>query len=460
METTPNIPYNQEAEEATIGAVLINPTMFIRVAGVIKESDFYLFRHRLIWQAFTTLKAQGRELDYLTVISHLQEVNALNDIGGPAYLTQLLNSTPDSTYAMAYADIIARLSARRNLIAASGKIKSLAEDGKLTLEEVEDAAVNELRKARRQDSLRALPSWAETVQSYWDEVDKAYTTGATITGLPTGFRDLDRVIGGMHPEELIIAAGRPGMGKSSFAAGIIVNRFQQDPEKRIALFSLEMSREQIAQRLNSMVSQVGLTTVRSAAMSAQEYRRFVDANGKIAKWPLLLADTSRISLETIRSQCQEWAMERGGLSLVVIDYLQLMSVSSGNGQRKMQSEYDEITTLSKGCKELARELGIPVLVLSQLSRAVEQRQNKRPVLSDLRASGSIEQDADKVIFLYRDEVYNENTEFPNQAELIIAKHRNGPTGAVHLYFEKTLTRFMNGTERVLDFTTGELRNAS
>lgn len=450
MDNASNIPYDQGAEEATIGAILINPDAYIRVAVLLKEDDFYVFRHRLIWQAFTAMKSAGREIDYLTVASHLKEAGVLNDSGGPAYLTQLINATPDSSYVMGYANVVERMAVRRKLLAAAQKIKALAEDGSKTVEEATEASMDLLRQAASRNSYGQFKTWRESVQEYWDLVDSAYTTGKPITGLPTGLRDLDAIIDGMHPEEFIVIAGRPGMGKSALALSIIVNQFERNPDTRIGMFSLEMSNEQLVQRMNSMVSGVNLKTVRSATMSAVEYKRFVEANGKIANYPLLPRDTSGLSMERIRSYAHEWRMERGGLSLVVIDYLQLMIAPEHNGKgRKMQNENDEITYLSKSCKELARELKIPVIALSQLNRNLESRRDKRPQKSDLRGSGSIEQDADKIIFVHRPEVYDE-TAPKGAAELIVDKHRNGETGMAMAYYHAQQTRFMNAQVRSID----------
>lgn len=446
MENTPNIPYNQEAEEATIGAVLINPDNFIRVAGLLKDDDFFVFRHRLIWQAFAGMKAQGRDIDYLTVAGYLKEAGVLNDIGGPAYLTQLLNNTPDSVRVMAYADIVQRMSTRRKLIATAQKIRALAEDGSKTVEEVSEASMDLIRQASTRNTYGQYKTWRESVQDYWDQVDNAYTTGNVIMGLPTGLRDLDAIIGGLHPEEFVVIAGRPGMGKSALAMSIIVNMFDKNPNARIGMFSLEMSNDQLVQRMNSMVSGVNLETVRNAAMSATEYKRFVDANGKIAGYPLLPRDTSGLTMERIRSYSHEWRMERGGLSMVVIDYLQLMIAPEHNAKgRKLNNENDEITYLSKSCKELARELKIPVIALSQLNRNLESRQDKRPQKSDLRGSGSIEQDADKIIFVHRPEEYDESAQ-KGLAELIVDKHRNGRTGTAITFYDAPHTRFMNARQ--------------
>jgi len=347
---------------------------------------------------------------------------------------------------MAYADIVQRMSTRRKLIVTAQKIRALAEDGSKTVEEVSEASMDLLRQASTRNTYGQYKTWRESVQDYWDLVDNAYTTGNVIMGLPTGLRDLDAIIGGLHPEEFVVIAGRPGMGKSALAMSIIVNMFEQNPNARIGMFSLEMSNEQLVQRVNSMVSGVNLEKVRSATMSPVEYKRFVDANGKIANYPLLPRDTSGLSMERIRSYSHEWRMERGGLSMVVIDYLQLMIAPEHNAKgRKFANENDEITYLSKSCKELARELKIPVVALSQLNRKLENRQEKRPQKSDLRGSGSIEQDADKIIFVHRPEEYDESAQ-KGLAELIVDKHRNGRTGTALSFYDAERTRFMNARQ--------------
>jgi replicative DNA helicase len=436
-------PYSQEAEEATLGAILVNPVAYFAIAAFLKADDFFLLRHRYIWESLTRLHERGEPIDYLTVLQELKDTDHLIEIGGPGYLTQLINNTENSANGEMYARIVERTSLRRRMMSASDHIKALALNEALTVEQViAESEAKLFDVTERKNSGQLIPIHA-AVNNYFDRIDYLMSNKNVVLGVPTGFRDMDKLLGGFQKSDLIIFAGRPGMGKTSFMLSAALNMARLNA--RIAIFSMEMGADQIVQRLISMESGINTQNLRLGQLTQQEFTRFVHAAGNLSRLNIFIDDTAAMSPLEMRTKCLRLQREHG-LDLIVVDYLQLMNASGMYENNRVQ----EISYISRAMKELAREFNVPLVSAAQLSRAVEQRQDKRPQLSDLRESGSIEQDADVVMFLYRDEVYNEATEFPNQADVIVAKHRNGPTGTVSLYFEKTLTKFMNAAERSVD----------
>ncbi len=624
-------PYSQEAEEATIGAILVNSVMYFAVAAFLKADDFFILRHRYIWESLSRLHERGEPIDYLTVTQELKDTGRLSEIGGPAYLTQLVNSTPTSVHAEVYGRLVERAAVRRRLMAASDEIKSLALNEELTVEQVIADAESRLFDVTERQTSKELIPMKDAVSDYFDRIEYLMANRNHALGVPSGFKDLDKLLGGFQKSDLIIFAGRPGMGKC-VAAGTLISterglvpiesllpqnvkginddeggiyyplsmgiqtpqgikrtshfydsgirptlRFQTragytltgthihpvlvlspsgqkvwktlrelncgdyvaiqsqkethqnkspifdsnrmgvsaklqqiaeyapivsdllEPQfywdevvniedsglqhcydltvpdghsfiangivnhntsfmlsaalnmarlgQRIAIFSMEMGVEQIIQRLISMESAINSQSLRLGQLNQQEWARFVHAAGNLSKFPIYIDDSAALNPLELRTKCLRMQREHG-LDLVVVDYLQLMNAGGTYENNRVQ----EVSYISRNMKELAREFNVPILSAAQLSRAVEQRQDKRPQLSDLRESGSLEQDADIVMFLYRDEMYNEATEFPNQADIIVSKHRNGPTGTISLFFEKTLTKFMNAAERSVDLS--------
>ncbi len=438
-------PYSLEAEEATIGAVLIDPAMYYSLAAFLKADDFFLLRHRYIWEAFQRLVERDQPLEYLTVLNELRDIGRLDEVGGPAYLTQLANSTPTSVHAEVYGRLVERSAIRRRLLATADQIKALALDDTLTIEQVIDDAETKLFEVTDRQLSRDLIPLSQALGDYFDRIEHLMRYQDQAIGLPTGFKDLDKLLGGLQRTDLLIFAGRPGMGKTSFMLSAAINMARLGA--RIAVFSMEMGVEQIVQRLVSMEAGINSQNLRSGHLTQQEWSRFVRAAGLLSSFRIFIDDTPAMNPMQMRTKCRRLAREHG-IDLVVVDYLQLMNAGGAYSNNRVQ----EVSFISRSLKELARELNVPVLSAAQLSRAVEQRQDKRPVLSDLRESGSLEQDADVVMFLYRDEVYNEATEFPNQADVLVSKHRNGPTGTVSLYFDKTLTKFLNAAERSVDLS--------
>jgi replicative DNA helicase len=438
-------PYSQEAEEAAIGAILVNPVAYFGVAAFLKADDFFILRHRYIWQALERLHERSEPIDYLTLTQELKDLGRLVEIGGPAYLTQLINNTPTSVHAEVYGRLVERAATRRRLMAAADQIKGLALNEEMTVEQVISESEAKLFDVTERQLTKELIPMQEAVSDYFDRIEYLMQNRGAAFGVPTGFKDLDKLLGGLQKSDLIIFAGRPGMGKTSFLLSAAINMARLGA--RIAVFSLEMGVEQIVQRLISMEAGINSQNLRLGQLSQQEWARFVHAAGNLSNFRIFIDDTAAMNPLELRTKSFRLAREHG-LDLIVVDYVQLMNAGGAYENNRVQ----EVSFISRNMKELARELNVPVLSAAQLSRAVEQRHDKRPQLSDLRESGSIEQDADVVMFLYRDEVYNEATEFPNQAEIIISKHRNGPTGTINLYFEKTLTKFMNAAERSVDLS--------
>ncbi|MCS6835233.1 MAG: replicative DNA helicase [Anaerolineae bacterium] len=437
-----NAPFSQEAEEAVIGAVLINPAVFTTLAAFLNKDDFFLKRHALIWESFDRLNQRGQAIDYLLVSQDLSDHRHLDDIGGQHYLIQIANNTPTSVHAEYYGRLVERASVRRRLLEAADKIKALALDGESTVETVLSEAEAALFSVSNTQGRRQFVSMEEALIAYYEQMEYKLQNQQSAFGVPSGFRDLDYLLGGFQKSDLLIVAGRPGMGKTSWLLTIAMNAARLG--SRIGIFTMEMGVEQIIQRMLSMETGINVQKLRLAQMSAAERTRFMEALARLNDFQIFIDDTPALTPMEIRAKALRLKHERG-LDMIIIDYMQLMNAGKNYENNRVQ----EISFISRHLKELARELNIPVLSAAQLSRAVEQRQDKRPVLSDLRESGSIEQDADIVIFLYRDEVYNEATEYPNQADLIVAKHRNGPTGTVSVYFQKELTRFQDAvTQRV------------
>jgi replicative DNA helicase len=439
------VPYSQEAEEAVIGAVVINPASFYSVAAFLNAEDFFILRHQHIWNALLRLNERNDEVDYVSVVQELKNLDKLEEIGGPAYITQLINNTPTSIHAEVYGRLVERAAIRRRLLSAADRIKMLALDEQLTVERVMDGAETELFGVSERQLSRELVPMREALSQYYDLVEGLMQATGDPLGLPTGFNDLDKLLGGLQRSDLLVFAGRPGMGKSSFLLSVALNVARLG--RRVLIFTMEMAVDQIVQRLVSMESAINTQKLRAGQLTPQEWSKFVQAVDNLSNLRIFIDDTPAMTPLQMRSKCFR-LMREHGVDLVILDYMQLMNGGGSYENNRVQ----EISYISRSMKELAREMNVPIMSAAQLSRAVEQRQDKRPVLSDLRESGSIEQDSDIVMFLYRDEVYNEATEFPNQAEVIVSKHRNGPTGTISLYFDKSLTKFLNAAARNIDLS--------
>jgi len=439
----PSIPHNREAEEAVVGAVLINPEVYYDVAQFLQADDFYIHRHKWIWEAFTSLHEQRIPIDLLTINEELDRKGQLSEIGGPAYLTSLVNQVPTSLNAESYGHIVESHSIRRKMINAANSIASMAYNEDSTVDNVMDDAEKAIFNVSERRLKHDLQPIRTVLSEYYDRIDDLAKRDEEIFGVPTGFIDLDKMLGGLQPSDLLIIAGRPGQGKTGFLLSVAKNAALTH-KKHVAIFSLEMSNEQVVQRLIAQETGIDSQRLRTGKLHENEWPLFAQAVEVMSDTHIFLDDTPAITPLQLRTKCRRLHLEHH-LDLVIVDYLQLMGGDTRNDNR-----VQEVSNISRNLKVLARELNVPVLAAAQLSRAVEQRTDKRPVLSDLRESGSLEQDSDIVMFIYRPDQYEKDTNKQNVAEIIIAKHRNGPVGSVELIFRNALAKFENAATRVFN----------
>ncbi len=437
------VPHSREAEEAVVGAVLINPEVYYDVAQFLQADDFYIHRHRWIWEAFASLHEQRIPIDLLTVGEELDRRGQLAEVGGPAYLTTLVNQVPTSLNAESYGHIVESHSVRRKMIAAANSIASIAYDEESTVDNVMDEAEKAVFGVSERRMRHDLQPINAVLSEYYDRIDELAKRGEDIYGVPTGFIDLDKMLSGLQPSDLLIIAGRPGQGKTGFLLSVARNAALTH-KKHVAIFSLEMSNEQVAQRLIAQETGIDSQRLRTGKLQENEWPLFAQAIEVLSDTHVFLDDTPAITPLQLRTKCRRLHLEHR-LDLVIVDYLQLMG-----GETRNENRVQEVSYISRNLKVLARELNVPVLAAAQLSRAVEQRTDKRPVLSDLRESGSLEQDSDIVMFIYRPDQYEKDTVKQNVAEIIVAKHRNGPVGSVELVFRNALAKFENAATRVFN----------
>ncbi len=442
--TSPTIvPHNREAEEAVLGSVLVNPEAYYDVTQFLKADDFYIHRNRWIWDVFNRLHEQRMPIDFLTVSDELENIDLLEEIGGPAYLTSLINNVPTSLHAEAYGRIIEETSIRRKMLSAANNIAKLAYQQETSVESVMDEAEKAVFGVSERRLTRDLQSIQDVLSDYYDRIDQISRRGEEFFGIPTGFIDLDRLLSGLQGSDLVIVAGRPGMGKTALLLNIAKNAGMA-LKRHVAVFSLEMSNEQLVQRLISQETGIDSQRLRTGKLEESEWPIFTEAIEKLNRTRIFLDDTPALTPLQLRTKCRRLHLEFN-LDLVVVDYLQLMS-----GGTRIENRVQEVSYISRNLKVLARELNVPVLAAAQLSRAIEQRTDKEPILSDLRESGSLEQDADIVIFIHRPEVFEKDPTKQNLAQLKVAKHRNGPVGTVELIFRNNLVKFENAATRFVD----------
>lgn len=444
------IPHDSEAEKAVLGAIFIDPEAIVDASAVVQPEDFYERVNRLIFQAMLDLSDRGDAIDPLTLQDELTKKNQLDDIGGIAYVSQLALSTPTAEHVTYYAQIVHRKSLLRRLISASQKIISNAMDGSDDVTDILDDAESEIMNVSSENNTGGFRVIKDIVNSTVEDINNIPDDGNMVTGLPTGFSELDKMTTGFHDDELIIVAARPGVGKTSFALNI-AQFVGLHTDKTVAMFSLEMSGEQLVQRMLASEGLIDSQHLRTGRLDEEEWKKLIVASGSLANASIYIDDTPGIKMSEIRAKSRRLAKEKGNLGLIVIDYLQLIEGP------KSESRQQEVSAISRQLKKLAKELHVPVIALSQLSRSVEQRQDKRPVLSDIRESGSIEQDADIVSFLYREDYYRDKeddgesdadkevgAEDDNgEVEVIIEKNRSGSRGTVKLMFSKPYNRFSN-----------------
>jgi replicative DNA helicase len=433
------VPSNVEAEESVLGSLLIDPEALFRVAPFLTPDDFYIRKNGWIYQAILDLHERREPVDFVTLCSELEARGQLEEIGGAAYITQLINTVPTAIHVEAYGHIVEHTALRRNLIGAAGDIAQLAYKEAEAIGEVLDQAEKRLFAISQRRLARDITPIQEAVRRYYERIEYLYDHRDEPLGVPTGFIDLDRLLGGLQRSDLIILAARPGVGKTSLALSIA--RHAARMGKHAAIFSLEMSAEQLVQRLVAAETGIDAQRLRLGRLEEDEWPLFVQATGVLSALPIFIDDTPALTALQLRTKARRIHAEHS-LDLVVVDYLQLMS-----GESRSENRVQEVSYISRMTKALARELDVPVLALSQLSRAVEQRTDKRPVLSDLRESGSLEQDADVVMFIFREEMYMPETERQHIADVIVAKHRHGPTDTIQLYFKQQLAQFLDAATR-------------
>src|SRR5438270_2909682 len=430
------LPQNIEAECGVLGSIIIDPEAIVQVADFLHSDDFYRDAHRTIYEVILQLYEQREPADVITISDELERRNKLEEVGGASYITSLINQVPTSGNVEYYGRIVERTSILRRLIHAAGQIAAIAYeegDADIALDKAEQLIFNISQRHARSDFTHMRDVLAE----YMNKLDKLHERRGTIVGVPTGFTDLDRITGGLQKSDLIVLAARPGIGKTSMALSLAHNAALKY-HNSIAVFSLEMSKDQLAQRLLSMDAHIDQQRLRTGIIEDDEWDRIVYAMDTLSESNIWIDDTAGISTMEMRSKARRLQAEHG-IDLIIVDYLQLMQATIGG--KRNENRVQEISEISRSLKGLARELNVPVLALAQLSRAVESRQSKVPQLSDLRESGSIEQDSDIVMFIYRDDLYNQDSEKKNIADIIIAKHRNGPIGEISLYFQASQTRF-------------------
>lgn len=432
-------PQNLDAEMSLIGAILIDEEVLIDIVEIVKAADFYDKRHAAIFASIIRLYEHHQPVDLLTLTNELKKREALDAVGGSSYLAELTNYVPTASHAASYAEIVAQAAVRRRLIKAGGDITELAFNEELTVPQLLGQSEAKLFSVSDASLKQDLSSMEDILNDSFERLDELYKNKGAIRGIRTGYRDLDNKTAGLQRSDLIILAARPAMGKTTFVTNLAYN-IATIEKKSVLFFSLEMSKEQLVDRMLADAAGVDSWNIRTGNLSDEDFAKLADAMGEMAEAPIFIDDTPGVSVLEMRTKARRAAHD-GELGLIVIDYLQLMQ---GSGSAKSSANrVQEVSEISRGLKLLARELNVPVIALSQLSRSVESRDPKIPQLADLRESGSIEQDADIVMFLYREAYYNPETERENITDLILAKHRHGPVGTIELYFHPERLRFMS-----------------
>ncbi len=428
-------PQNVEAEISLLGAILLDKDALIKVADIITADDFYKDVHGIIYAAMLNLFEHREPIDVVTLTNKLEAMKKLDVIGGGSYIATLASSVPSASNIVHYAKIVASKSILRRLIHASTEISDIAFHEEKEIPEILDRAEQAIFAVSQKHTKESFIAIKDILTDSFDRLDELHNNKDQIRGVPTGFRDLDNLLAGLQNSDLVILAARPSMGKSSLAINIAQNVAIHEGIP-VAIFSLEMSKEQLVDRLLCSEANVDSWKLRNANLSDADFGRIGEAMAKLSEAPLYFDDSAGINVLEMRTKARRLQSEHG-LGLVIIDYLQLMQGNSSN------SRVEEVSEISRSLKGLARELNVPVIALSQLSRAVESRPDRRPQLSDLRESGSIEQDADVVMFIYRDDYYDKDSERKNIADVLIRKHRNGPVGQIELYFKPEQMLFTN-----------------
>ncbi|EUJ19883.1 replicative DNA helicase [Listeria grandensis FSL F6-0971] len=431
-------PQNVEAEQAVLGAVFLQPEALITASEILMPDDFYRQGHQLIFQAMLELSDQGKAVDVVTIYEALASTGKIEDVGGLPYLTELSGAVPTAANLEYYAHIVEDKALLRRLIRTATQIATDSYAREDEVETLMDEAEKNILEVSSRKNVGAFKNIKDVLVKTYDDIEILHNRKGDITGIPSGFSALDHMTAGFQRNDLIIVAARPSVGKTAFALNIAQNVATKTDEN-VAIFSLEMGAEQLVMRMLCAEGNINAQNLRTGSLTADDWQKLTIAMGTLSNSGIYIDDSPGVRVNEIRSKCRRLQQE-AGLGMIVIDYLQLISGSGRNGGENRQQEVSEI---SRSLKALARELKIPVIALSQLSRSVESRQDKRPMMSDIRESGSIEQDADIVAFLYRDDYYDHESENDGTIEIIIAKQRNGPVGTVQLAFVKEYNKFVN-----------------
>ncbi|HET7302477.1 MAG TPA: replicative DNA helicase [Candidatus Saccharimonadales bacterium] len=430
------VPHSPEAEASLLGAILIDSDALVKIADIVTAADFHDQRHKRIYEAVQQLYERRSPIDVLTLADQLKTTGFLDMIGGPGYLSELTNFVPTAAHVEQYADIVAQKAVRRRLIATSQQLTELGYDETKAIRELIEEAESNLFDVSQQHVKQTISSIENILAESFERLDDLHKDKNKLRGIPTGFRDMDGILAGLQRSDLFILAARPSMGKTAFSLSLAHNVAVQAKEP-VLIFSLEMSKEQLVDRLLAMESGVDAWALRTGNLTDNDFEKISHAMGALGEAKIFIDDTPGITVSDLRTKARREAHKQP-LGLIIVDYLQLMSGGSkfGGGDNRVQ----EISEISRGLKSIARELNVPLIALSQLSRSVENRKPQIPQLADLRESGSIEQDADVVAFIYREDYYNPETERKNIMDILIKKHRNGATGGVELFFERDKQR--------------------
>ena len=432
------LPHSIEAEQSVIGSMLMDREAVIAASEIITGSDFYQQQYGIMFDAMVELFNEGKPVDLVTLQDRLKEKDVPPEVSSLDFVRDIITIVPTSANVKSYATIVSEKAVLRRLIKTTEEIANTCYAGKEPLENILADTEKSIFDLLQNKGGQEFVPIKQVAINVLEKIEDAYKNQGTVTGIPSGFIDLDYKLSGFQPSDFILIAARPSMGKTAFVLNI-AQYMAFKKNKAVAIFSLEMSKEQLVNRLFSLESQVDAQSLRTGNMKDSDWEKLIEGAGVIGQSKLIIDDTPGISISELRSKCRKYKLEHG-LDIIIIDYLQLMTGSVG---KSSESRQQEVSDISRQLKGLARELNVPVVSLSQLSRAVESRPDKRPMLSDLRESGAIEQDADVVMFIYRDEYYNKDSEFKKQAEIIIAKQRNGPVGTVNLAWLGEYTKFAN-----------------
>lgn len=432
------LPHSIEAEQAVIGAMLMDKEAILTSSEMVSGDDFYQTAYGVIFEAIVEIYNEGKPVDLITLQSRLKEKDVPAEISSLEFVRDLVAAVPTSANVKYYAEIVSEKAMFRRLIKLNEEIENMCYLGKEPMEAVLETTEKKVFELLQKRNTGDFVPIKQVVLNALDKIEAASKNAGSVTGIPTGFLDLDYKTAGLQPSDLILIAARPSMGKTAFVLNI-AQHVAFKVNKSVAIFSLEMSKEQLVNRLFALEAQVDAQSLRTGNLKDSDWEKLIESAGIIGKSKLMIDDTPGISISELRSKCRKMKLEHG-LDLIIIDYLQLMTARVGS---RSESRQQEISEISRALKGVARELNVPVVALSQLSRAVEQRPDHRPMMSDLRESGAIEQDADVVMFIYRDDYYNKDTELKNVAEIIIGKQRNGAIGTVNLTWLPQYTKFAN-----------------